>query len=525
MKENNFTEDKNNLIGSQVYSGDQLKELLNITGVLLQTIDLKNVLNLISKTACDIISSDASSIMLFDTEKKAYTIKAFYNLSTAYTKVVKADKEDDLAKRALKQGDSIIVEDIPSLFEAKKDSFSLNWIKKEKLFSMVCVPISLGKIPYGALNIYFRKPHQFTGIELSMISIFSGYSAIAINNANLINEREARIKQLMALNKISFGISGELEMDSLLELIYLECHEIMDTTNLYIALFDQHTKMISFPIYFQEGNRIPVQTRKLSNGLTDYIIRNRKSLIFSKYDEVQREKLGIKGVGKKSKSWLGVPMISRDKVLGVIAVQNFELEGVYDENDENVLKTIANQAAVAIKNAMLYEEMKILSNTDGLTGLFNSRYFWELLPKELDRALRYQRKLSMVIFDLDNFKSYNDTYGHQVGDFLLKKVADIIYKLARKVDFCARYGGEEFVVLLPETDSKGAELFGERVRTAIEKSIFKYKYESIVVKMTVSGGVSTFSPDIYEPRDLVKYADTALYRAKSEGKNRIVVFE
>ncbi|HDS09766.1 MAG TPA: diguanylate cyclase [Firmicutes bacterium] len=522
---NDTSEKTNGFEDKQLYSGDQLNELLNITRVLLQTVDLKNVLNLIAKSACDMVKADASSIMLYDIEKKAYIIKAFYNLSSAYTKVVKADKEDDVSKRALKQGSPVIIEDIPGLFEERKDSFSLNWIKKEKLFSMACIPIFLGKTPYGAMNIYFRRKHSFTSNELSFISIFSGYSAIAINNANLINERESRIKQLTALNKISFGISGELEMDSLLELIYLECHEIMDTTNFYIALFDQQTKTVSFPIYFQDGTRIPVSTRKLSNGLTDYIIRNKKSLIFSKYDEVQRDKLGIKGVGKKSKSWLGVPMLSRDKVLGVIAVQNFEQESVYDENDENVLKTIANQAAVAIKNAILYEEMKVLSNTDGLTGLYNSRYFWEFLPKELDRALRYKRKLSMAIFDLDNFKTYNDTYGHQVGDFLLKKVSAIIQKLARKVDFCARYGGEEFVVLLPETDKEGALIFAERVRKAIEKTIFKYKYESIVVKMTVSGGVSTFSPDIYEPRDLVKYADSALLKAKTDGKNNIVLFE
>ncbi|MCK4668311.1 sensor domain-containing diguanylate cyclase, partial [Candidatus Dependentiae bacterium] len=377
----------------------------------------------------------------------------------------------------------------------------------------------------GVLNIYFRKSYKFSESDLSIVSIFSKYSAIAINNANLVTERNQKIKQLTALNKISFGISGELEMDSLLELIYLECKEIMDTKNFYIAVYDSKTKTINFPLNFEDGKMVPSAPIKLSDGLTGYIIKNKKSLILNTYDAKQRKKLKIKGVGRKSKSWLGVPMISRDKILGVIAVQNFESENVYDENDENVLKTIANQAALAIRNAMLYEKMKIFSNTDGLTGLFNSRHFWETLPKELDRAFRYNRSMSMVIFDLDNFKNYNDTYGHQVGDFLLKKVAQIILKTARTADFCARYGGEEFVVILPETDLKGAYNLAERIRKKVEKTIFKYKYDTVVVKMTISGGVSTFSPEIYEPRDLVKYADTALYEAKRLGKNNVVVFE
>ena len=118
-------------------------------------------------------------------------------------------------------------------------------------FFPVCVPITLNDLPYCVLNIYFRKPHDFSDSDLSIISIFSKYSAIAINNANLVIERNQKIKQLTALNKISFGISGELEMDSLLELIYLECKEIMDTKNFYIAIYDSKTKKINLQISFE----------------------------------------------------------------------------------------------------------------------------------------------------------------------------------------------------------------------------------------------------------------------------------
>src|SRR3989338_1160093 len=176
------------------------------------------------------------------------------------------------------------------------------------------------------------------------------------------------------------------------------------------------------------------------------------------------------------------------------------------------------QKLVKNKNILLQK----LSVTDGLTGLYNHRYFQRRIKEEFIRAKRYNFPLSCLMIDLDDFKILNDTNGHQVGDRILTEFAKVLNNSIRQVDMAARYGGEEFVVLLPQIDTEGASNMAERFRVAIELHRF-----SVIDKpytITISIGVASFpSDDVNTDRDLLKGADTALYRAKNAGKNRVVV--
>ena len=193
------------------------------------------------------------------------------------------------------------------------------------------------------------------------------------------------------------------------------------------------------------------------------------------------------------------------------------------EEEEKKIKELYNklkeeQKIVKKKNILLQK----LSVTDGLTGLYNHRYFQRRIKEELIRAKRYKFPLSCLMIDLDNFKNLNDAYGHQIGDKILTEFSMILNNSIRQADMAARYGGEEFVVLLPQIDADGAAQLAERFRISVESHKF-----SVIDKpytITISIGVASFpSDDVNTDRDLLKGADTALYRAKNAGKNRVVV--
>jgi diguanylate cyclase (GGDEF)-like protein len=167
-------------------------------------------------------------------------------------------------------------------------------------------------------------------------------------------------------------------------------------------------------------------------------------------------------------------------------------------------------------------ELQELAYYDPLTGLPNRRFFFEHASLIFEEAKRYEKSLSLLVMDIDHFKKINDTYGHDVGDLVLKTFADVLRGIVRQSDICARFGGEEFVILLPNTDMEGAKVLAERIRTAVSKN--PVEYGSIVVVFTVSIGASQYRKGMQNIDELIKEADIALYRAKEGGRNRVEVF-
>ena len=172
-----------------------------------------------------------------------------------------------------------------------------------------------------------------------------------------------------------------------------------------------------------------------------------------------------------------------------------------------------------IENAY-HEEIYRLTTVDGLTQVYNKRYFLEALEREMSRAARYRRELSLIMFDIDHFKKINDSLGHLAGDLVLKQLAATIRSKIRREDILARYGGEEFAILLPEIDHQNAQQFAEKIRKLVEKQSFKFEQSKIAV--TVSVGVASAGSEISQGSDLVKAADERLYSAKEGGRNRVV---
>ncbi len=202
--------------------------------------------------------------------------------------------------------------------------------------------------------------------------------------------------------------------------------------------------------------------------------------------------------------------------LGLVFFENAMRLGEEDAGQHDVL---------AIEYALLYERTRQIAITDRLTGLYNFGYFLERLKEEKMRAERYHRLLSLIIFDIDHFKKYNDANGHPAGNEVLKKIAEILKEEAREVDIVARYGGEEMVVVLPETGRKRAAELAERIRERIASTVFNHMESQPLKKVTVSAGVATYPVDAANEEALVKRADTSLYEAKSGGRNRVIAYD
>jgi diguanylate cyclase (GGDEF)-like protein len=225
----------------------------------------------------------------------------------------------------------------------------------------------------------------------------------------------------------------------------------------------------------------------------------------------------------KELSVIVVPLVVEKQTIGAITLSKLGLRR-FGPADLRLLSVLGDDAAIAIHKARLFEETQRLAIQDGLTGLFNSRHFYNELKKEMERCERYGKPVSLILFDIDDFKKVNDTLGHQVGDHLLRELALILPTLTRKTDLSARYGGEEFAVLLPETSREHALATAERIRAKVETHVYP-GIELPRGKMTISLGVATFPYDAASPKEFVRATDIALYAAKRAGKNRVFSYE
>ncbi len=240
----------------------------------------------------------------------------------------------------------------------------------------------------------------------------------------------------------------------------------------------------------------------------------------------------INGVEASYKDWITgdfltfknfacAPIFLKDEVFGIILTDNYFNARIIDNSELRGLTGVANLASIALERALLYRKLKEMAQLDGLTGVFNRRYYEKSLHEEFIRSKRLERSLAMIIFDIDLFKSCNDTYGHECGDRVLKQFAQLLRANTREEDMVARYGGEEFVVLLTgEATPKDALAAAEKIRQIVENTPFD-DFEP--GKITVSAGISIVNPNEgFE--NLFTRADQALYEAKRSGRNCVRLF-
>jgi diguanylate cyclase (GGDEF)-like protein len=269
-----------------------------------------------------------------------------------------------------------------------------------------------------------------------------------------------------------------------------------------------------------QGKALEGQTFADNNGLVANVVRYGAPLPGRDIKAMDRQVIfddetQIRGLGALKI----FPLVAGDRILGTL-VAGSRKKAAFEQDVLRMIEVIAIQAAQAVLRAQLYEQMERMATTDGLTGLFNPRTFQAKADEIMAQARRYSRKCSLMLTDVDHFKSVNDTYGHPTGDQVLKGVARIIKQMARDTDVVARYGGEEFVVIMPETDAKGAQIIAERIREAVKAEVFQTEMGPL--RITMSLGIATFPDHGQEKQQLIDLADQCLYHAKRNGRNQSV---
>ncbi|MDF1565056.1 MAG: sensor domain-containing diguanylate cyclase [Deltaproteobacteria bacterium] len=222
------------------------------------------------------------------------------------------------------------------------------------------------------------------------------------------------------------------------------------------------------------------------------------------------------GLGRAQRGMVCVPLEAAGRVIGVITASSQDAEAFTAEH-ESMMEFLASSVVRDLENARLYR----LAVTDALTLAYNRQYLSERFPAEMDRALRYDQPLSLIMLDIDHFKQVNDTHGHPVGDEVLRAVVRITSDLVREIDVVVRYGGEEFILLLPNTDREGGWRVADRIRQRVAET--PIETERGALRLTVSAGVAQASGAGDDAAALIRRADKALYEAKEGGRNQVVV--
>lgn len=336
--------------------------------------------------------------------------------------------------------------------------------------------------------------------------------------ASMNEELDQRVIELSSLQKISRAINSVLELDQLFDSISASLDEIVQYDSCSIMLMERDKKL-----HFKKALRKDLQPFsddqvEFHTFAAEIVLKKRDACLVRDTNE---ENL-FSGNNSSARSLLGVPMLVGNEILGVITLDKATPDS-FTDNTSRLLSIVASQAAIAIKNATNFEEVKKISITDGLTGLYNHQYFYDRLKTEIDWARHYNLPVSFLMLDIDSFKEYNDNFGHTAGDAVIKMIAKELQRCTREDDVVARYGGEEFAVILVSVDSNIAGKIAERIRKSImEQSV---KEENGFNRMvTVSIGVASFPQQAQTSKELVDCADKALYDSKKKGRNRVTFF-
>ena len=394
------------------------------------------------------------------------------------------------------------------------------------------VPLRFGDQPIGLLRLVeLDGRREFTEQELELARAFGELASAAIHNVRLFRRQERMTGRLVGLFDTSRSITAALTVDEVVRALYEEVERLLPEDEASAIIWTCDDAGEPAPYGMLDGQVAPRLSETAARALAELAPAQEACAAGAR---------------------LAIPFAVLGEARGFIEIES-TCRRVFGDELVEILQIVVNHAAVAIENSGLYSRVQTQAITDGLTGLFNHRYFYERLEQECTRARRYDLPLALLMIDIDDFKMFNDSCGHQRGDGVLRDVAGILQRGVRcGIDLPARYGGEEFAVLLPHTltggagtvgdrlirhiaelaeadgeippPGAGALLVGERLRHDIEESAYAGPVKRGPVRVTVSVGVAAMAGADVREEELVECADKALYVAKRSGKNRVEVF-
>ncbi len=509
-----------------------LGSMLDTARAITSTVTLEDSLAQICRTAAGAFDAGECIAYEYDAARDAIAFRAFYGRDGQPTALDQAGVyalDDYPADRELLRRGEVLQETLSdeSLPRDVRDSME-QWGEK----ACLNVPLVVEGEPLGILVVIeTARERVFTSAEVKLARALGEQAATAIRHARLYRRGERQNRRLVALLETSRVLVSSLDAGAVLGEVRREVADLFDVPGDEVTLLVRRGEAF---VRFEPGPAVAGSDGPAAVELDDLHRRAVAALAPA---------IAVAADGSR----LVVPFVSGGAAEGLLDVRTSA--GLATDDDEvELLQILATQAAAALANAMLYRTLERQAITDGLTGLYSHRYFYERLNQEVARAQRYGLPLSLLMIDIDDFKHFNDRFGHPAGDLVLTEVGRILgSNLRAGIDIAARYGGEEFAIVLPNTardgahvvgarlasrlsalpgappsNEEGAETVSERIRVSVAASSLPGIGDD--TRITVSIGVACFPGAAGGPGELVRNADKALYVAKRLGKNRVEVF-
>jgi diguanylate cyclase (GGDEF)-like protein len=500
-----------------------LQALVRLSQTVSSSLDTDHVLATIARAAADLMAVPAVVVWVADEAQRALTAQAFSDEELAA----------DHPMTEMGFGDGVVgwvaahrrVLDIPDL-TADARNRTLDWVRHHGLRSGTFLPVVFHDTVLGVLALLAREPRPRDADVRDLLDGFVAQAAVAIRNARLYEQvrsahqrQERRAHDLDLLTQMAEVLQACMTEDEAYALIAKVAGQLFAE--------DQGA------IFVTSASRNLVEARSSWGGFPT------EAYGLFKPDDCWGLRRGrIHGAGDTATSVpcehlphpvpagsLCVPLAAQGELLGVLYLgRQAAGEGAASMAGERrqLAQTVAEQLGLAIGNLKLREMLRNQSIRDPLTGLYNRRYMEETLERELRRAERGQRPLCVAMLDLDHFKEFNDTFGHEAGDVLLSELGRLLRATIRSGDVACRYGGEEFVLIMPELPAEIAEQRFDDIRQAVKRMYITYRGQSVPA-VTVSAGIATFPEHGAAADELVRVADAALYRAKAGGRDRLMM--
>jgi len=384
----------------------------------------------------------------------------------------------------------------------------------ESTRSELAIPLLVRDEVFGVLDCQSERVNHFDEETIELLRLFSTQASLALQNARLYSLERARARQLQAINTIAQQSTAVMELEDLLARACSVIQQAFQVSHVSLCLREEEELVLrahhgSLTPCFQMAGRFPASQPPWSEVIesSSTVIERDLSTI---PDSVR--------LFKESLSRMSIPLISFGQTHGVLTLHSSR-RNAFRENELQSLESVADICANSIQNAHYVDRVKQLAYLDGLTGIFNRRFFELRIMEEIERARRYGTGMAVIMADIDQFKQLNDEFGHLLGDEVLRQVSSLFHQQLRKIDVVCRYGGEEFAILLTQTNEQQAVTIAEKLRRLVSE----WQFPGVPRRVTISAGVAAFPTHGKTRDEMVRAADSGLYSAKQTGRNRVVL--
>jgi diguanylate cyclase (GGDEF)-like protein len=470
---------------------------------VLSTFDLDEVLQRILEIAHDYFHLRNVAIVLLDQRSQQLYVRSQIGWDEGQDKVLLPPGQGITGAAALKK-QPVYAPDVsqdPRYFCSAKSTRS-----------ELAIPLMVRDEVVGVLDCQSDHVNHFDSETIDLLTLFSTQASIALQNARLYSLEQQRARQLQAINAIAQQTTAVLDLEELLDRVCQLIQDAFRVSHVSLFLREDHDLVLrahhgTLTPSIPEGGRFGANTEPWASILADGRTAMEKDL---------GEAPAHTKFFSETASRMFIPLVSFGQTLGVLALDSSKADAFRD-GDQQSLESVADICATAIQNAHYVDRVKQLAYLDGLTGIFNRRFFELRIMEEIERARRYGTGMAVIMADIDEFKRLNDEFGHVLGDEVLRQVSSLFHQQVRKVDVVCRYGGEEFGILLTEVTPEQAITVAGKLRKMVEG----WQFPGVPRTVTISAGAAAF-PQHGTTRDgLVKAADSALYAAKQAGRNAV----